>query len=79
MDFISYHIMPLVVNSLEGGHTYTHTQTHTHTHTHTHTSNTHTQTTHKHIQTCILTSQTKAFIRNKMCAWFKTSLDQLYV
>jgi len=35
--FISYHIMPLVINSLGGGHTHTHTHAHTHTHMHVHT------------------------------------------
>ena len=29
--------MPLVINSLGGGHTNTHTHTHIHTHTHTYT------------------------------------------
>ena len=38
MESISWHITPLVINSLGGGdtHTHTHTQTHTHTHTHKH-------------------------------------------
>ena len=37
MEFISCHIIPLVTNSLKGGHTHhIHTCTHTHTHTHTH-------------------------------------------
>ena len=31
----SHHIMPLVINSLAGGHTHTHTHTHTQAHTHT--------------------------------------------
>ena len=35
MGSISHHIMPLVINSLGGGHT--HMQTHTHTQTHIHT------------------------------------------
>jgi len=34
---ISNHIMPLVINSLGGGHTHTHTHTHAHTCAHTHT------------------------------------------
>ena len=33
MGSISRHIMPLVINSLRGGHTHTHTHKHTHTHT----------------------------------------------
>ena len=37
MGSISRHIMPLVINSLGGGHTHTHTHTHTHKHTHKHT------------------------------------------
>ena len=41
MRSISCHIMPLVINSLRGGHTHIHTHTLTHTHTHT---NTHTHT-----------------------------------
>ena len=28
-------LMPLIIYSLGGGHTYTHTHTHSHTHTHT--------------------------------------------
>ena len=44
---ISHHIMPLVINTLEGRPTDTDTQTHRHTDTQTHT---HTQTqTHTHI------------------------------
>ena len=35
MGSISHHIMPLVINSLKGGHTHTHRHTHTHTHTQT--------------------------------------------
>ena len=34
MGSISYHITPLVINSLGGRHTHTHTHTRTHTHTH---------------------------------------------
>ena len=39
MGSMSPHIMPLVINNLEGKHTHTHTHTHIHTHTHmqTHT------------------------------------------
>ena len=45
MGSISYHITPLLINSLRGVHMHTstrthahaHTRTHTHTHTHTHT------------------------------------------
>ena len=39
MRSLSRHIMPLVINSLGGGHTHkdTHTKTHTHTHKNTHT------------------------------------------
>ena len=46
MESISYHITPLVNNSLGGGHTYTHTHTHAHTHTHMH-ANTYTDDPHK--------------------------------
>ena len=38
------HITPLVINSLEGGHTHACIHTHKHTHTHTHT--------HTHMHTC---------------------------
>ena len=54
MEFISCHIMPLVINSL-GAHTHTDTYTHTHTHTHKHTH------THTHIQT----SAHKQFLETK--------------
>ena len=37
MGSILHHIMPLVINSLGGGHTHTHTHKHTNTHTKTHT------------------------------------------
>ena len=41
----SYHITPLVINDLRGGHTRSQTHTHTHTHTHTRThTHTHTHT-----------------------------------
>ena len=44
------YIMPLLINSLRGGHTHIHTHAHTHTRTHTHThAHTHTHTqTHTH-------------------------------
>ena len=32
----SHHIMPLVINSLGGSHTYTHTHTHANTHAYIH-------------------------------------------
>ena len=35
MGSISLHIIPLVINSIGGGHTHTHTHTNTHTNTHT--------------------------------------------
>ena len=58
MESILCHIMPLVINSLGGGHT------HTHTHTHTQT----------HIQTIrtgpILGNQARAGLRPAR-AWFK--------
>ena len=54
MEFISCHIIPLVVYSLEGRLTCTHTHMYTHIHTHTLT-HTYTQTnTHIHTQTGIL-------------------------
>ena len=34
MGPVSHHNMPLVINSLRGGHTNTHTHTHTHANTH---------------------------------------------
>ena len=50
--------MPLVNNSLEGGHPPTHSQAHTHGHTHTHRekykyiqTHTHTYTQHTHTHT----------------------------
>ena len=48
MEFISHHIMPLVIISLGGGHKthrhmHTHTRAHAHTHAHTHTH------THTHV------------------------------
>ena len=46
MGFISRHIMPLVINSLGGGHT--HMRVHVHTHTHTHTHTLHGQTNYRH-------------------------------
>ena len=59
---ITPQITPLVIHSLGGGHTHTHIHTHTHTHTHTR----------------ILTSRTKAILRNQARAglrparaWFK--------
>ena len=54
---MSHHIMPLVVHSLEGGHT--HARPHTHTHTHTHTY------THTH---AYRHSRTEAILRNRVCA-----------
>ena len=62
MRSISYHIMPLVINNLEHGHTNTHTHTHTHIHTHTHNTHTQTHTTHTHTNThnYLLKSNTKA-------------------
>ena len=73
------YITPLVINSLEGGHTHTHTHTHTHKHTHT---NTHTHT-HKHTHTHTHTHtqsthvyrhlRTEGIIRNQACAWFKNN------
>ena len=35
MEFISHHIMPLVINSLSGGHTHTHKHTHAYRHSQT--------------------------------------------
>ena len=43
---ISHHIMPLVGNSVQSGHTHPHAQIHTHTYVHMHAS-THTHTTFK--------------------------------
>ena len=37
MGFISHHIIPLVINSLGGGHTHTHIHEHTQTDVHTET------------------------------------------
>ena len=47
--------MPLVINSLRGGHTHTltHTQTHTHRHTNTHIN------THTYTQTMLLINPTR--------------------
>ena len=41
MGSIICHIMLLVINSLEGGHTLMQTQTHSNTHTHTYTDDLH--------------------------------------
>ena len=58
MESISCHIMPLVINSLGGGHTHTHThtqtQTQTQTQTHTHNDDPH-----------------RINLRNQVHAWFK--------
>ena len=81
------HIMPLVINSLRGGHTLTHSLTHSHTHTHTHThtrTHTHTNTsTNTHTQTQAQTIthtdvHTETILRNQVYTglwpahtWFK--------
>ena len=57
--------MPIVINSLRGGHTHTHTHTLTHTHTNTHT-HTHIHT-HTHTQTHILMICTGSILRNQVC------------
>ena len=60
MESLSGYIMPLVINSLGGRHTYTHTHTHTHTHTYTHTLRTRS----------ISRNQAPVGLR-PVCAWFK--------
>ena len=67
MGSISHHIMPLIINSLGGGHT--HTQTHKHTYTayaHTDTAYAHTDTAYAH--TDILTICIGSILRNQVQA-----------
>ena len=67
MEFISCHITPLVVYSLEARLSLTHTCTYVHTHIHTHT-HTHTHT-NKH--TCILIIHTESVLENQSRTKFK--------
>ena len=78
--------MPLVTNSLRGGHTHTNIHTHKHTHKHTHTQ-THTQTcthTYTHMQHAHANTHTytynclvKSNLRNQACSWFKYCVCKL--